>query len=71
MPVLSFFTTTPPDQWLAHIQAYLSRFDITIVHTDGKNNLLVDMVSRIIKYLGHPTTDSDFIPNSIIPTPLN
>jgi len=49
----------------------MREFNLVIKHTAGKENLLVDALSRKHKYSLHSTEEQDFIPQSIDPTEDN
>jgi len=70
-PLLSFFRPQQTYQKLARWQAFLREFDLVIVHTAGKENLLADPLSRKHKYSLDPTEEQDFIPQRIDPTKDN
>jgi len=49
----------------------MREFDLVIAHTGGKENPLVDALSRKHTYSLHPTEEQDFISYSIDPTENN
>jgi len=69
-PLLNFMDNTHDSQGRSRIANYMQRFNAKIEFTAGKENLIADTLYRVHKYPRRPTSEKDFIPQYINPTPV-